>query len=83
MVTSPVVEAEKIGPDSFDAMVEKARTAGIFTESFELNIYSFVYSSNPEKNRDGLGMDLIVLREVVGRDPDGVFIIIESNCELL
>jgi hypothetical protein len=48
-------------------------------KDFDLNVYTLAYKD--PKATDSLDLNFITLNEVEGKEPDGVFIIIESNAK--
>ena len=66
---------------SYEQMLSEARIKRELFSEFKLNIYALIHSQTPTET--DFKMEFATLYEVPSGNPDGVFIIIESNCTLL
>jgi hypothetical protein len=65
---------------SFSDEINRARIKDpSIPKNFDLNVYTLAYKD--PKATDSLDLNFITLHEVEGKEPDGVFIIIESNAK--
>ncbi len=65
---------------SFSDEINRARIKDhSIPKDFDLNVYTLAYKDT--KATDSLDFNFVTLHEVEGKEPDGVFIIIESNAK--
>ena len=65
---------------SFSDEINRARIKDpSIPKDFDLNVYTLAYKD--PKATDSLDLNFITLHEVEGKEPDGVFIVIESNAK--